>query len=169
MSREGWSDFSMMSIKIVAVGRPGEDWIVKAGEEYIKRLTAFCRIKTLEVAPVNTAKNAGEAQIRAAVRSEGTQILKNARGGKIIALCIEGEAASSKQLAEKIQSFAVSGQSSLTFCIGGSNGLSQEVKDAAVWKLSMSKMTFPHQLARLMLLEQIYRAFSIAANMPYHK
>ena len=111
-----------------------------------------------------------EAEIDAALSAEGKQILaKISQNSKIVAMCIEGSQVSSEQLAKQFETDAVSGTGSLSFIIGGSFGLSDEVKKRADLKLSMSKMTFPHQLARVMLLEQIYRAFQINSGGKYHK
>ena len=167
--REGWCVCSMLHIKIVAVGTLRDEWQRLGCEEYKKRMGAFCRLQIIEVPETKLPKNAGAAQIAAALQAEGRRITEQAKGSGLIALCIEGEAVDSQELSQKIQRFASNGTGSLAFCIGSSHGLSDEVKNAAVWKLSMSKLTFPHQLARLMLCEQLYRALSITAGTPYHK
>ena len=159
----------MLHIKIVAVGTLRDDWLRLGCEEYKKRLGAFCRLQIVEIPETKLPKNASVAQIAAALQAEGLRITEQAKGSGLIALCIEGESVDSPELSKRIQKFAANGTGSLAFCIGSSHGLSDEVKNAAAWKLSMSKLTFPHQLARLMLCEQLYRALSITAGTQYHK
>ena len=168
-TREGWCVYSMLHLRIIAVGTLREEWQRLGCEEYKKRMGAFCRLQVIEIPETRLPKNPSDAQIAAALHIEGRRVTEQAKGSGLIALCIEGEAADSQELSIKIQRFAASGTGSLSFCVGSSHGLSDEFKNSAVWKLSMSRLTFPHQLARLMLCEQLYRALSIAAGTPYHK
>ena len=160
----------MLSIQLICVGKLKERYLVEACGEYCKRLTSFCRLTTWEVEEARLPDNPSEAQIQAALSLEGRRILERARQTAVsVALCIEGRQLSSTQLAEKLQFFTVNGKSSVSFIVGGSFGLSPEVKSFCSLQLSMSLMTFPHQLARVMLLEQLYRAFQINGNGKYHK
>ena len=160
----------MMSIQLICVGKLKERYLVDACKEYCKRLGSFCRLTIWEVDEERLPDTPSDAQIQAALSLEGRRILERAhRTSLAVALCIEGKLLSSNQLAEKLQDFTVNGKSSLSFIIGGSYGLSSEVKKSCALQLSMSPMTFPHQLARVMLLEQIYRAFQINCNGKYHK
>lgn len=159
----------MLNINIIAVGNLRDAWLRDGCAEYLKRMGTACRVKVTEIPEKKLPKHAGSLLITRALESEGQHILEAAKGSGLVALCVEGEAVDSQELSQKIQRFASSGTGSLSFCIGSSHGLSDEVKNAAAWKLSMSKLTFPHQLARLMLCEQLYRALSIAAGTPYHK
>lgn len=160
----------MVSINIACVGGLKEKYWRDACTEYEKRLRAFCRFSITEVCEERMPQNPSQAQIEACVTAEGKRLLsKAARGSYLAALCIEGKELSSPQLAETISRTALGGTSSITFLIGGSWGLSGEVKRQADLKLSMSPMTFPHQLARVMLCEQVYRAFQISGGGKYHK
>lgn len=159
----------MMSVTILCVGKLKEKYWRDACEEYGKRLSAFCRFSILELDEARVPENASAAQINAALAEEGRRILSKAAHSYRIALCIEGKEVSSPELSQKLQLTAVNGVSNISFIIGGSWGLSDEVKQAAACKLSMSPMTFPHQLARVMLCEQIYRAFQISSDGKYHK
>ena len=160
----------MMNINIICVGKLKEDYLRNACAEYQKRLGAFCRLKITELQPARLPENPNDSQINAALEDEGKQILsKIAANEAVFAMCIEGKMLSSTQLADRIAKIALEGESTLSFIIGGSFGLSDEVKSRGSLKLSMSPMTFPHQLARVMLLEQIYRAFQINAGGKYHK
>lgn len=160
----------MMNVTLLCVGKLKEDYLRAACAEYQKRLGAFCRLSVIEIAESRLSDRPSQAQIDAALIEEGERILaKLPANAYPVALCIEGQKMSSEQLAVIIASLAANGTSSLAFIIGGSFGLSDEVKSACRLRLSMSDMTFAHQLARVMLLEQIYRAFSINANTKYHK
>lgn len=160
----------MVNINIVCIGKLKEKYLVDACNEYIKRLGAFCKINILELPLSPISNNPSQAQINLTIENEGKRMLsKIPNGSKIISMCIEGKFKSSEELSETISNFAVNGASNITFVIGGSYGLSDEIKQKSDLKLSMSKMTFPHQLARLMLLEQIYRSFQIMNNGKYHK
>lgn len=160
----------MMNVTLLCVGKLKEDYLRAACAEYQKRLGAFCRLSVIEIAESRLSDRPSQAQIDAALIEEGERILaKLPANAYPVALCIEGQKMSSEQLAVNIASLAANGTSSLAFIIGGSFGLSNEVKSACRLRLSMSDMTFAHQLARVMLLEQIYRAISINANTKYHK
>jgi len=160
----------MISINLICMGRLKEQYLRDACAEYIKRLGVFCRIKVFELSPEHLPENPSQALIQAALNAEGRAILsKIPAGSRVYSLCIEGSQLSSEELSLDIENSAVSGTGSLVFIIGSSFGLSDEVKNRSDFKLSMSKMTFPHQLARLMLLEQVYRAFQIIAGGKYHK
>ncbi len=160
----------MMNVTILCVGKLKEDYLRAACAEYVKRLGAFCRATVLELDEARLPDKPSQAQITAALAEEGKRILsKVPNGAFLVTLCIEGERFTSERLAQSLAAAAASGKSSVVFVIGGSFGLSDEVKSASALRLSMSDMTFPHQLARVMLLEQVYRAFSINANTKYHK
>lgn len=138
--------------------------------EYLKRMGLWSRASVVEVDEFRLGENPSPAQVRACVEREGERILeKIPKGARVVAMCIEGKTLTSEGLADYIARAAASGAGSLAFVIGGSYGLSDAVKNAASLRLSMSPMTFPHQLARVLLLEQLYRAFSINANAKYHK
>ena len=151
----------MYNIDIICVGTLKESYLREAGLEYIKRLTPYARLSIFEVKEARTPDEEG-----AAIR---TILDGSAAGATIIALDIKGKKMSSEDFAEKIKTLGVDGQSHLAFVIGGSTGLSDTVLGAADMRLSFSDMTFPHQLMRIILLEQIYRAFRIMRGEPYHK
>ena len=159
----------MYSVKIIAVGKLKEDWQKTAAAKYEKRLSGYCKLETVEIKECRLSDAPSEREIEAALIAEGRAILEETKGVPFTALCIEGKKTTSEGLSEKIRSAASAGRSKLVFVIGSSFGLSKEVKTAASARLSMSDMTFPHMLARVMLLEQIYRAFSILNNGKYHK
>lgn len=160
----------MLSITILCVGRLKESYWREAAAEYLKRLGAFCRPAVIEVEEARMPDNPSEAQIAAALEAEGKRLLaKVPSGATVAALCIEGRELSSVQLAETFSRWTVGGASHVVLLIGGSWGLSEEAKRAASLRLSMSPMTFPHQMARIMLLEQIYRAMQIQHGGKYHK
>lgn len=160
----------MIGVTLICVGKLKEDYLRAACAEYQKRLGAFCKLSVIEIAEARLPDRPSQAQIDAALTEEGARILaKIPAGAYMAALCIEGQKLSSEQLAANIAALAANGTSAFAFVIGGSFGLSDEVKAACRLRLSMSDMTFAHQLARVMLLEQVYRAFSINANTKYHK
>lgn len=159
----------MLAATILCIGKLKEKYWRDACAEYGKRLGAFSRFSIVELEESRVPENASSAQIEAALQAEGRRILAKVGNSMLVALCIEGRELSSEQLSKEIQKSAVNGVSSICFAIGGSWGLSQEVKKAAALRLSMSPMTFPHQLARVMLCEQLYRAFQIANDGKYHK
>ncbi len=160
----------MYKVTILCVGSLKESYWRDACKEYQKRLQPFCRFQIIEVAEERVPDKASAAQLRAVIDAEGERLLaKLDTASYPIALCIEGKELSSEQLAADIERLAVGGDGNITFIIGGSWGLSDAVKSRARTKLSMSPMTFPHQLARVMLCEQLYRAMQILGGGQYHK
>ncbi|MBQ8732414.1 MAG: 23S rRNA (pseudouridine(1915)-N(3))-methyltransferase RlmH [Oscillospiraceae bacterium] len=158
----------LLRIKIVAVGKLKEKYLTDGVAEYIKRLSLYCRPEVVELPETRLPEAPSEKEIAAALSAEGKKILDSV-SGICVALCIEGKQMSSPALSEYISRVATGGASAITFVIGSSHGLAPEVKARADLRLSMSEMTFPHQLARLMLAEQLYRAMSIGAGGKYHK
>ncbi len=159
----------MQDVRIICVGKLKEQYWRDACAEYSKRLSAYCRFSIIEIDEHRLPDNPSGAQIEAGLNAEGKNILSKCPNGcDIIAMCIEGKTHSSEQLAALAERSAISSRG-MCFIIGGSFGLSDEVKAKAKVKLSMSPMTFPHQLARVMLCEQIYRAFCINNGSKYHK
>lgn len=161
----------MLKINIICIGKIKEKYFTDAVGEYAKRLTAFCKFSVIELNEERIRSNTpNEAQIAEVIEAEGRRILqKIGASDYVAAMCIEGKLLSSEELSETLDKAALSGKSTVDFIIGGSYGLSDEVKRRADLRLSMSKMTFPHQLARVILSEQIYRAFEISTNGKYHK
>lgn len=158
-----------MTINIICVGKIKEDYFSKAAAEFEKRLSRFCSINVIQIPDKSIPDNPSPAECSAVLNKEGEQILKKiGKSDIVIAMCIEGKNLSSEEFAAKLSDFQMQ-SSTIDFVIGGSLGLSDEVKKRADFKLSMSKMTFPHRIARLMLEEQIYRAFKILSNETYHK
>ena len=159
-----------MKIKCIAVGKVKEKFYRQAIEEFQKRLSKYCKLEIIEVADEKTPDKAGvkiEEQIKA---TEGERILKYIRENDyVMALAIKGKELESEKLAEKIEKLGISGHSSIAFVIGGSLGLACDVLKRADYQLSFSAMTFPHQLMRVILLEQVYRSFRIINGEPYHK
>jgi 23S rRNA (pseudouridine1915-N3)-methyltransferase len=159
-----------MKITLICVGKLKEKYLSQGVEEYAKRLSRYCTLDIIELADEKTPDNAGEALEDIIKKKEGERILKALKEDSYcIALAINGNMQSSEELASKIDTLGVSGTSHISFIIGGSLGLSEEVIKRADYQLSFSKMTFPHQLMRMILLEQIYRAYRIISNQPYHK
>ncbi len=160
----------MLGVKLVCVGKMKEKHFVAAFAEYARRLGAYCKFELAETDEERLPDSPSQGDIDAALEREADAIEKLVpRGAYVIALCVEGERRTSEQLAGLMVSAATSGFSKLCFVVGGSFGLSERVKSAARLRLSMSDMTFPHHLARVMLAEQIYRAFMINAGTRYHK
>ena len=160
----------MLNVTLLCVGKLKEAYWRDACAEYEKRLGAFCRFRLVEVAEERLPDNPSAAQISATVEAEGKRLLDQIpRDSAVIPLCIEGKEMDSPALAARMQKLAVDGTSHITFIIGGSWGMSEAVKSRAVLRLSMSPMTFPHQLMRVILLEQIYRSYRIISGEPYHK
>ncbi len=158
-----------MNISIICVGKVKEKYFTAAADEYKKRLSRFTKLETIEVPDEKIPDNASEKEIENIKNKEGLAILSKLKNsGSVIALCIEGKELTSEQLAEQTERFLMNG-SNLYFIIGGSLGLSDEVKKRADLKLSFGRMTLPHQLMRVVLIEQIYRAFKINHNESYHK
>jgi 23S rRNA (pseudouridine1915-N3)-methyltransferase len=159
----------MLHVTILAVGGLKEKYWADATAEYTKRLAAFCKLEIVELPEYRLPQNPSPAEIAKCVQEEGKRILeKTPPHSYRIALCIEGGEISSEALAAKLRELSNT-HSHIVWIIGGSHGLVDEVKKQADLRLSMSPMTFPHQLARVMLLEQIYRGFSIAGGGKYHK
>ena len=159
----------MQKITVLCVGKLKEKFYLDATAEYAKRLGRYCKLDILELPESRLPEEPSPAQIQQALDAEAAAITaKLPKGGALVALCIEGTPCSSEEMSRKMQQ-PVSGKTQLTFLIGGSVGLSESLKRRADWKLSMSPMTFPHHLARVMLLEQIYRAFQIRQGTKYHK
>lgn len=160
----------MLHITVLCVGKLKESYWRDACDEYIKRLGGFCKCQVVEVAEERLPDNPSAAQISATIEAEGERLLSQIpKDSTVIALCIEGKEMDSPALASYIQNKAVDGVSHIVLVIGGSWGLSDIVKSRARLRLSMSPLTFPHQLARVMLLEQLYRAFQIQNCGKYHK
>ncbi len=160
----------MIRVTIIAVGKLKEKYFLSAAAEYEKRLSRFCKLNTIEIEPARTSENPTPAEIAAALESEGEKILgKIPADAYVTAMCIEGKQCPSETLAADIEKRAANGSGNHIYIIGGSYGLSDSVKRRADARLSMSEMTFPHKLARIMLLEQIYRAFMINCGGTYHK
>ena len=157
-----------MQINLITVGKLKEKWLRDAYAEYEKRLTRYCKLSLTELPESRLPESPSDAEIAAALQQEGKAIL-NACRGKIIALCIEGKQYASEEFAALLSQYASYGDSTVSFVIGSSFGLSDEVKNRADMRFSMSKMTFTHQIARVLLAEQIYRAFQITSGGKYHK
>ena len=159
-----------MKITLVTVGKIKEKYLEQAIAEYSKRLARYCKLEILQVADEKTPEGASAAVEEQIKEKEGERILSQVRDGSfVIALAIEGKMMSSEELAQKMDRLAVEGTSQITFIIGGSLGLSRKVLERADFLLSFSNMTFPHQLMRVILLEQIYRSYRIITGQPYHK
>ncbi len=159
-----------MNIIFIAMGKLKESWYREACAEYLKRLGAYVAPRVSEPAPVDLPQKPSPAQIEAALRQEAMKIREQIKPGSFtVAMCIEGKTLSSEQLAQKLETAAGQGFSTVNFLVGSSFGLDEELKKQADLRLSMSPMTFPHSLARVMLMEQVYRAYSIINNGKYHK
>lgn len=160
----------MIAIQILAVGKIKDKWMREGCAEYQKRMGLWSKCTVTEIEEYRLPNNPSAAQIEECIEKEGERLAeKIPKGAHIIALCIEGKLLSSEELSDHLQEAAIAGSGAAVFVIGGSYGLSKEIKKRAALCLSMSRMTFPHQLARVLLSEQIYRALSIAANAKYHK
>ena len=160
----------MLNITILAVGSVKEPYLRDAIREYSKRLSAYCRLTVTECREERLPDSPSPAEIRTAVGREGDRLLEQIpKRAYVIALCVEGKELSSEELADRISSLAAGGYSELVFVIGGSDGLSDAVKERADLRLSFSRMTFPHQLMRVILTEQLYRAMNILGGGKYHK
>lgn len=159
-----------MNIKIITVGKLKEKYLKEAVIEYMKRLTAYAKVEIIELVDEKETENSSLKDIELIKIKEGKRILdKIKERDYLILLDVEGKQISSEDLANKLEDLSLQGKSNLTFIIGGSNGVSEEIKNKSDFKLSFSKMTFPHQLMRVILLEQIYRGFKINKGEPYHK
>lgn len=159
-----------MNVVLLCIGKLKEDYLRSACAEYEKRLSAFCRFSVIELEAERLSDNPSDSDISNALEKEGKRLLqKIPSGAYIYTMCIEGKQLNSMEFSERLSETAVKGFGTSVFIIGSSYGLSEEVKNISHFKLSMSKMTFPHQLARVMLMEQIYRGYSIINNRRYHK
>lgn len=159
-----------MKVSILCVGKVKEKFYREAIDEFTKRLGRYCKLEIIEVADEKTDEQASDTEIRLVKEKEGERLLKNIKeDAYVIALCIDGKQLDSEELSEKIEKLGIQGISHICFIIGGSLGLSDAVVKRADFKLSFSKMTFPHQLMRVILLEQIYRGYRIMNHEPYHK
>lgn len=168
--REELRKESVVKITVISVGKLKEKYLKDAIAEYAKRLGKYCKLELLEVADEKIPDNAGSAAESAVRAKEGERILKFVRDDAyVITLEIDGAQLSSESLSERIENLGIQGKSHIIFIIGGSIGLGEEVRGRSDFALSFSKMTFPHQLMRVILLEQIYRSFRIINGEPYHK
>lgn len=159
-----------MHIQIVSVGKVREKYLKLGIAEFEKRLKPYCTLKMSEVPDEQAPEQLSDKELEVVKQKEGQRILRHVKERDlVIALDVQGTQWSSEQLAEKLEQFAIQGKSHVTFIIGGSNGLSKDVLARANIKLSFSKMTFPHQLMKVILLEQVYRGFRIMKGEPYHK
>ena len=159
-----------MKITVLTVGKIKEKFSTAAIDEYSKRLSRYCKLNIIQVADEKTIENSTEKEMDIIKAKEGERILKNIPDDAfVITLEINGKMLDSEELADKINKLGIMGESHIVFVIGGSLGLHQDVSKRANFKLSFSKMTFPHQLMRVILLEQIYRSYRIINNEPYHK
>ncbi|MCM3772970.1 MULTISPECIES: 23S rRNA (pseudouridine(1915)-N(3))-methyltransferase RlmH [Priestia] len=159
-----------MNISIITIGKLKEKYLKQGIEEYLKRLSSYAKVEIIELADEKAPENLSESEMEQVKQKEGERILaKISDDTHVIALAINGKQKSSEELAKEIDSLATYGKSKVAFIIGGSLGLSSQVMKRSNAALSFSKMTFPHQLMRLVLVEQIYRAFRIIRNEPYHK
>lgn len=160
----------MQKVTILCVGKLKEKFYTEASAEYLKRLQRHCKCEITELPEYRLPEDPSPAEIQKALSTEAAAIReKLPRGGAVVAMCIEGKTCSSEELSRRMADFAVQGKTHLTFLIGGSVGLDASLKQQADWRLSMSPMTFPHHMARVMLLEQIYRAYQIQQGTRYHK
>ena len=160
----------MMNVHLIVLGKLKEKYMKDFSAEYEKRLSAYCKMTVTELEPVKLSDNPSQSEIDNALMKE-TQMInaKIPKNSYVFSMCIEGKQMASEELSQKMDDIALSGKNSVVFIIGSSFGLSDEIKRISDFRFSMSKMTFPHKLARIMLTEQIYRAFSISNNGKYHK
>lgn len=159
-----------MHISIICIGKLKEKYWVQAVAEYSKRLSAYCSLDIIELKEAKLPDKAGAAEESVVKETEGREILKRLKDNMyVITLEVKGKMLSSEKLADKVQQLGLSGNSNVVFIIGGSLGLSEEVSRRADFKLSFSEMTFPHQMMRVILLEQVYRSFKMIRGETYHK
>lgn len=160
----------MLGIKIICFGKLREKHWKDAAAEYAKRLSPLCKLEAVELPEVRLPDKPSKSQIEAALNEESKKARTKIKNNDyIISLCVEGMSPSSQDLAERFLTLGVSGKSEIVFLIGSSYGLAKDIKEASDYKLSLSKLTFPHQMARVILMEQIYRAFKINEAGKYHK
>ena len=159
----------MIKVTIIALGKLKEKYLRDATAEYEKRLSRYCQLDIVEIEPIRLPEKPSPAEIDAALEKEAELIFKKIpKNSEVFALCVEGKQLSSEGLAQSVLNLSQQGKG-ITFIIGSSYGLSERVKQISQTRLSLSKMTFPHQLFRVMLLEQVYRAFKINEGSTYHK
>ena len=159
-----------MNIKIISVGKLKEKYLIQGSNEYVKRLKAYGKIELIEVPDEKAPENLSEAQMRQVKEKEGERILAKIKDHEFVyALAIQGENPTSEAFAKQIDQLGIQGKSQLVFVIGGSLGLSDDVMQRSNAQISFGKMTYPHQLMRLILVEQIYRAYRINTGAPYKK
>lgn len=159
-----------MNITVIALGKLKEKYLTDAISEYSKRISAYGKLQIIELTPVRLSDNPSQTEIDNALSKEAEEIKKKIPNNSyVFSLCIEGKEKSSESFAKAINDATLNGKSNIVFIIGSSFGLSPEIKTLSDFKLSFSPMTFPHQLMRVMLLEQVYRAFQINNNGKYHK
>lgn len=160
----------MIKVTVIAVGKLKEKYLRDACDEYLKRLSAFSKVNIVEINEERCSDNPSNAEIESVKQREGERIIaKIPKGAYVIPMCIEGTQLSSEDFSKKLEQVSLSGFGEVVFIIGGSFGLSNDVKALGKLKLSFGKLTLPHQLMRVVLLEQVYRAFSISSNSKYHK
>lgn len=168
MGRQG--DNAVINITVIALGKLKEKYMREFSDEYKKRLSAYCKLNIIELTPKSLCENPSENEIHNALCAEAQMIKqKIPDGAYVFAMCIEGRQLPSVKFSKKIADLALNGKSNIVFIIGSSFGLSDEIKGLSDERFSMSEMTFPHQMARIMLLEQLYRAFQIMHGGKYHK
>lgn len=159
-----------MNIRIIAVGKVKEKYLTEGIKEYLKRISPHAKVEVLEVSDEKTPEHPSETELRLIKEKEGEKISRYLKEGTyLIALDIQGKNLSSEEMARMISDLGVKGKSDLTFLIGGSVGLADYLIEKADFRLSFGRMTYPHQLMRLILVEQLYRNFKIIAGHPYHK
>ena len=160
----------MLKINLICIGNLKEKYLKEACAEYEKRLKSYAKLSIIEIDECKLSKNPSKTEIEAAIITEGRKIINKFGSRSVsVAMCIEGIEYSSEKFAEKINNMMTTGISEINFIIGGSYGLSDEVKSKSDFKISLSRMTFTHMMARVLLLEQIYRAFQINSDGKYHK
>ena len=159
----------MLNIRLICVGKLNEGYFVEAQNEYLKRLKPFCDMDIAEINECRIMNETNRGEIDKAIKTEGTEISKKMEGRYNIALCIEGDKMDSSSFAQILKNVPLGGMSRMSFIIGSSWGLSEEIKDKSNLMVSFSDMTFPHRLMRIILLEQIYRGFAINTGLKYHK
>ena len=160
----------MIKLKLITLGKLKEKYLREASDEYLKRLSAYAKTEIIELEPVKLPESPSDAEIEKALLAEAEMIMKRLDSGALVtAMCIEGRQFSSEEFSKKLNTYINSGRGELVFIIGSSFGLHDKIKALADIKLSFSAMTFPHQLFRIMLLEQIYRGFKIEEGSKYHK
>lgn len=159
----------MLKVKLVVLGKLKEKYWADAAKEYIKRLSGYCKIEVCEIKDLPVPENPGESEIETVLLKESEEITKQIGSIRnVVSLCIEGKSISSEELSSMLADAEMNG-GSIAFVIGSSHGLHESIKRLSGSRISFSKMTFPHQLARIMLLEQIYRGFKIKKGENYHK